>query len=92
MRLTPQEGEEMLLHGDPIALGRLADAERHRRYPSDRVTFIIDRNINYTNVCVNECRFCAFSVAREAGTLISCLMMRFSIKSGRPWQLVVRRS
>lgn len=60
MRLTPQEGEEMLLHGDPIALGRLADAERHRRYPSDHVTFIIDRNINYTNVCVNECRFCAF--------------------------------
>ena len=60
MRLTPREGEEMLLHGDPIALGRLADAERHRRYPSDRVTFIIDRNINYTNVCVNECRFCAF--------------------------------
>ena len=59
MRLTAQEGERLLLHGDPVELGRQADAVRRRRF-GDAVTFIIDRNINYTNVCANECRFCAF--------------------------------
>jgi cyclic dehypoxanthinyl futalosine synthase len=45
----------------PLAeLGALADAERRRRHPDDVVTFIIDRNINYTNVCVADCKFCAF--------------------------------
>jgi cyclic dehypoxanthinyl futalosine synthase len=41
-------------------LGALADAERRKRHPDDIVTFIIDRNINYTNVCVADCKFCAF--------------------------------
>ena len=45
----------------PLAeLGALADAERRRRHPDGVVTFIVDRNINYTNVCVADCRFCAF--------------------------------
>ena len=59
MCLTPEQGEQMLLTGDPIELGILADAERARRF-DNTVTFIVDRNINYTNVCVNECKFCAF--------------------------------
>ena len=59
MRMTEKEGVELLQHSDPITLGRLADAERLRRY-GNTTTFIVDRNINYTNVCVNECRFCAF--------------------------------
>jgi len=59
MRLTAEQGERMLREGDPIELGALADAERARRF-GDTVTFIVDRNINYTNVCVNECKFCAF--------------------------------
>jgi cyclic dehypoxanthinyl futalosine synthase len=33
---------------------------RRRRYPDDIVTYLIDRNINYTNVCVTACKFCAF--------------------------------
>jgi cyclic dehypoxanthinyl futalosine synthase len=41
-------------------LGALADAERRKRHPGDIVTFIVDRNINYTNVCVADCKFCAF--------------------------------
>ena len=41
-------------------LGALADAERRRRHPEGIVTFIVDRNINYTNVCVADCKFCAF--------------------------------
>ena len=58
MRLSSEEAAELLAHGDLIALGRAADAERARRF-GDTVTFIVDRNINYTNICVNECRFCA---------------------------------
>ena len=43
-----------------LELGRLADAERYRHHPDEAVTYIIDRNINYTNVCVADCKFCAF--------------------------------
>src|SRR5919107_142545 len=43
-----------------LELGDLADAERWRLHPENVVTYIIDRNINYTNVCVADCKFCAF--------------------------------
>ena len=41
-------------------LGRLADGVRARKHPERVVTYIIDRNVNYTNVCVARCNFCAF--------------------------------
>src|SRR5216684_1643508 len=41
-------------------LGRLADGVRARKHPEGIVTYIIDRNVNYTNVCVAKCNFCAF--------------------------------
>jgi cyclic dehypoxanthinyl futalosine synthase len=43
-----------------VELGALADAERRRLHPDDTITYIVDRNINYTNVCVADCKFCAF--------------------------------
>jgi cyclic dehypoxanthinyl futalosine synthase len=43
-----------------LELGRLADEARWRLHPGNVVTYIIDRNINYTNVCVADCKFCAF--------------------------------
>jgi cyclic dehypoxanthinyl futalosine synthase len=43
-----------------LELGQLADAERWRQHSENVVTYIIDRNINYTNVCVADCKFCAF--------------------------------
>ncbi len=46
-------------------LGQLADAARAARHPDGVVTYIIDRNVNYTNVCVARCNFCAFY--REVG-------------------------
>lgn len=64
MRMTEKEAIELLEHSDPVTLGRLADAERQKRY-GNTTTFIVDRNINYTNVCVNECRFCAFFRRKE---------------------------
>ena len=54
--------EALLLYTDaPLhELGEAADAVRRRRYPDSIVTYLIDRNINYTNVCVTACKFCAF--------------------------------
>ena len=43
-----------------LELGRLADEARWRLHAEPVVTYIIDRNINYTNVCVADCKFCAF--------------------------------
>jgi len=41
-------------------LGDMADRIRKEMHPEGTVTFVVDRNINYTNVCINKCRFCAF--------------------------------
>ena len=46
---------------DLLELGRQADEARWRLHPDPVVTYIIDRNINYTNVCVADCGFCAFA-------------------------------
>ena len=43
-----------------LELGAMADGIRRAKHPDDVVTFIVDRNINYTNVCVADCGFCAF--------------------------------
>ena len=59
MRLTSGEALKIFSGGDLLELGKRADAIRKKKF-GDVVTFIIDRNINYTNVCKNECKFCAF--------------------------------
>jgi cyclic dehypoxanthinyl futalosine synthase len=51
---------DLLKHGDLPDLGDQADQDRKELHPEGVVTFVVDRNINYTNVCINECRFCAF--------------------------------
>jgi cyclic dehypoxanthinyl futalosine synthase len=60
--------EALLLYRNaPTALlGQLADGIRARKHPQSIVTYIIDRNVNYTNVCVARCNFCAFY--REVGS------------------------
>lgn len=50
----------LLEHGDLLSLGVAASQMRRRMVPGNDVTFIVDRNVNYTNVCVSGCRFCAF--------------------------------
>lgn len=59
-RLSLEEGTVLLENGNLLDLGSVADAIRQRFHPQNRVTYIIDRNINYTNVCLCQCRFCAF--------------------------------
>src|SRR2546430_6945622 len=51
---------ELYEHASLLELGRQADAVRWTLHPENVVTYIIDRNINYTNVCVADCKFCAF--------------------------------
>jgi cyclic dehypoxanthinyl futalosine synthase len=59
-RLSAAEGERLLAEGSLFDLGLAADAVRRRKHPSGVVTYIVDRNVNYTNVCTTSCRFCAF--------------------------------
>ena len=59
-RLLPHEGLILLESNDLTALARAADEVTRRKHPEDFRTYNIDRNINYTNICVSGCRFCAF--------------------------------
>jgi len=59
-RITPEEALLLYTEAPFHALGEAADAVRRRRHPHGVVTYLIDRNINYTNVCVTACKFCAF--------------------------------
>ncbi|MEO2083121.1 MAG: cyclic dehypoxanthinyl futalosine synthase [Desulfurobacteriaceae bacterium] len=59
-RITEEEALFLLREGNLLTLGQLANAVRNRKHPEREVTFVIDRNINYTNVCTCRCRFCAF--------------------------------
>jgi len=56
----------LYLSADLLDLGGQADLVRKELHPEGQVTFVVDRNINYTNVCINQCRFCAFY--RDAGS------------------------
>jgi len=59
-RISDDEAVMLLRDGDLLDLGRRAQKRMGAFHPPDRATFQIDRNINYTNVCVSKCRFCAF--------------------------------
>lgn len=59
-RLSAAEGERLMSEGSLFDLGLAADAVRKRKHPHGVVTYIVDRNVNYTNVCTTSCRFCAF--------------------------------
>jgi len=59
-RITPDEALLLLRHERINALGVMADLVRRRKHPDRVVTYNIDRNINYTNVCNAFCSFCAF--------------------------------
>ncbi len=59
-RLTHDDGLVLLREATLLEAGGAADAIRRRMHPADRVTYQVDRNVNYTNVCVYRCTFCAF--------------------------------
>ena len=59
-RLSRDQAFALYTQAPTHVLGRLADRVRARKHPARVVTYIIDRNVNYTNVCVARCNFCAF--------------------------------
>ena len=59
-RLSRGEALDLYVQATTHEFGRLADTIRKRRHPDGVVTYIIDRNVNYTNVCIAHCSFCAF--------------------------------
>jgi cyclic dehypoxanthinyl futalosine synthase len=59
-RVTADEAVHLYRHAPTHLLGQLADTIRVRKHPDRVVSYIIDRNVNYTNVCVARCNFCAF--------------------------------
>ena len=59
-RIADEDAVELLESRDLVAVGRAADELRARRTDPARITFIVDRNLNYTNICYTDCDFCAF--------------------------------
>jgi len=59
-RLGETELLRLLDEPDLLVLGRMAEEARTELHPDGVVTYVIDRNVNYTNVCVSGCRFCAY--------------------------------
>jgi cyclic dehypoxanthinyl futalosine synthase len=72
-RLSAEDALELYLGAPTHLLGQLADQARRRLHPDRTVTYIIDRNVNYTNVCVARCSFCAFyrPVGAEGGYVLA---------------------
>ncbi len=59
-RLTKGEALKLIKEADLKELGRMASARKKELHPDGITTFVIDRNINYTNICWVDCKFCAF--------------------------------
>ncbi|MGZ4411454.1 MAG: cyclic dehypoxanthinyl futalosine synthase [Gaiellaceae bacterium] len=59
-RIGEEDALELLRSRELVAVGRVANELRERRNDPSRVTFIVDRNVNYTNICSTDCDFCAF--------------------------------
>lgn len=59
-RIDRSEAISLLKNADLLDLGATADWVRKQKSPADLVTFVVDRNINYTNICESKCKFCAF--------------------------------
>ncbi|MEW6378704.1 MAG: cyclic dehypoxanthinyl futalosine synthase [bacterium] len=72
-RISPEEAAILFREADLLTLGSLAHVRRQRMHPDNLVTYIVDRNINYTNICLSKCRFCAFfrEEGAEGGYVIS---------------------
>ncbi len=64
-RLSGEDFLQLAAKADLYQLGFLADAVRKRLHPERKVTYVIDRNINYTDICISACKFCAFFKAPD---------------------------
>lgn len=58
--LCREQALYLLTEADFLELGQMADQQRRQRHPHGQVSFVVDRNVNYSNICCCKCRFCAF--------------------------------
>lgn len=65
-RIEREEALGWLLDKDLLSIGSCADEVRRTLHPDNRVSFVVDRNVNYTNICESKCSFCAFYRDRDA--------------------------
>ncbi len=72
-RITAEEALQLYRESNLFVLAQLADHVRFQKNPDPVVTYVIDRNINYTNICISGCKFCAYycSPENEAGYVLS---------------------
>lgn len=72
-RLSADDGQRLFEYPDLLDIGLLANQVRQSLHPNNMVSYIIDRNINYTNFCVAKCDFCAFyaDLGSEDGYILS---------------------
>ena len=59
-RISDDDAVDLLESRDLVSVGRAANELRNRKADPERITFIVDRNLNYTNICYTDCDFCAF--------------------------------
>ena len=72
-RIGDEDFLKLWERADLYVLGSLADCIRREKHPEKNVTYVIDRNINYTDICISACKFCAFFKAPEepGGSVLS---------------------
>ncbi len=73
-RISEEDSLTLFHSHDFLSIGAVADKICKRLHPENRITYVIDRNINYTNICVSRCRFCAFY--RSAGATDAYVLSR----------------
>ena len=66
-RISIEEGLSFFNNADLLTLAGMAEHKRFEQHPDKRITFVVDRNINYTNICMSGCRFCAFYKSPDSG-------------------------
>ena len=64
--INREEALWLLVEADLLKTGRLADNIRQQKHPENLVTFVVDRNVNYSNICESQCKFCAFYRSADA--------------------------
>ncbi|WP_347275513.1 cyclic dehypoxanthinyl futalosine synthase [Candidatus Kuenenia sp.] len=72
-KITADEGARLFEYKELLMLGIASDEVCKRKHPENFRTYIIDRNINYTNICTSGCKFCAFykNIEHSDGYIIS---------------------
>ena len=91
-RIDFAEGLHLMEHADLNALSRAAFSIRQRLHPEPIATYVIDRNINYTNICVADCDFCAFTAARATRKNTCCHVKSSTRKSANFRPSAARKS